>query len=199
MTRSQLKRRGRDVLSGNWGIALVTMVINGAISGLTSAILPGLGGMVVSGPMEFGVQRIYLSLQREREPSVEEIFSGFEHFLNCFLTGVLRGVFCFLWGLLLIVPGIVKSIAYSQVFFLLNDDPEMEAMDVLRASEDLMDGHKLEYFLLQLSFLPWILLCVFIVPLFYVVPYISATNAAYYEYLCASQGEEQGEEEETFE
>ena len=51
-----------------------------------------------------------------------------------------------------------------------------------------MDGHKLEYFLLQLSFLPWMLLCVLIFPALYVVPYISATNAAYYDYLLVNRG-----------
>jgi len=183
MTRAQLKQRGKDVLSGNWGVVLVTLVINSALQGLAGAILPGLGALAISGPMTAGVASIYMTLQRDYEPSVEQLFSGFENFLNSFLTGVLKAVFTFLWSLLLIVPGIVKSMGYSQAFYLINDDPELEAMDALRLSEQLMDGHKMEYFLLQLSFLPWILLCVLVVPIFYVAPYISATNAAFYDYL----------------
>lgn len=188
MDRRQLKQRAKDVLNGNWGVAVVTFVLNSVICGVAGTIIPGLGGIAISGPMEAGVDSIYMTLQREEEPSVEQIFSGFDNFVNTFLTGLLRAVFAALWSLLLIVPGIVKSIAWSQCFYILNDEPDMEAMDVLRASAELMDGHKMEYFLLQLSFLPWLLLCVFILPMFYVVPYISATNAAYYDYLLVNQG-----------
>ena len=188
MDRGALKARAREVLSGNWGVALVVLVLNGIITAVASTILPGLGGIAISGPMEAGVDSIYMTLQREEEPSVEQLFSGFENFLNTFLAGVLRTVFVWLWTLLLIVPGIVASLGYSQVFYILNDQPELEAMEALRASKELMDGHKLEYLLLQLSFLPWMLLCVFILPMFYVVPYISATNAAYYDYLLVSSG-----------
>lgn len=188
MDRGALKARAREVLSGNWGVALVVFVLNGIITAVASTILPGLGGIAISGPMEAGVDSIYMTLQREEEPSVEQLFSGFENFLNIFLAGVLRTVFVWLWTLLLIVPGIVASLGYSQVFYILNDQPELEAMEALRASKELMDGHKLEYLLLQLSFLPWMLLCVFILPMFYVVPYISATNAAYYDYLLVSSG-----------
>ena len=188
MDRRQLKQRAKDVLSGNWGVALVSFVLNSVICTVAGSIIPGLGGIAISGPMEAGVDSIYMTLQREEEPSVEQLFSGFENFLNTFLAGVLRTVFVWLWTLLLIVPGIVASLGYSQVFYILNDQPELEAMEALRASKELMDGHKLEYFLLQLSFLPWMLLCVFILPMFYVVPYISATNAAYYDYLLFSSG-----------
>ena len=188
MDRRQLKQRAKDVLRGNWGVAVVTFVLNSVICTVAGSIIPGLGGIAISGPMEAGVDSIYMTLQREEEPSVEQIFSGFDNFLNTFLTGVLRTVFVLLWSLLLFVPGIVKGIAYSQCFYILNDEPDMEAMDVLRASSELMDGHKLEYFLLQLSFLPWMLLCVLIFPALYVVPYISATNAAYYDYLLVNRG-----------
>ena len=196
MDRRQLKQPAKDVLSCNWGVAVVVYVINTALCGLVGAIVPGLGAIAISGPMEAGVDSVYMTLQREEEPSVEQIFSGFENFLNTFLAGVLKAVFVGLWSLLLIVPGIVMNIAYSQTFYILNDEPDMEAMDALRASKELMEGHKMEYFLLQLSFLPWLLLCVFILPVFYVVPYISATNAAYYDYLLVSSGMGGQDEEE---
>lgn len=188
MDKRQLKQRAKDVLSGNWGVALVSFVLTSVICTVAGSIIPGLGGIAISGPMEAGVDSIYMTLQREEEPTVEQLFSGFDNFLNTFLTGVLQAVFVGLWSILLLVPGIVMGIAYSQSFYILNDQPDMEAMEVLRASKELMDGHKMEYFLLQLSFLPWMLLCVFIVPLFYVVPYISATNAAYYDYLLVNRG-----------
>ncbi len=188
MDRRQLKQRAREVLSGSWGVVLVVYVLNGILTLVASTILPGLGGIAISGPMEAGVDSIYMTLQREEEPIVEQLFSGFENFLNTFLAGVLRSVLVGLWTLLLIVPGIVASLGYSQTFYILNDQPELEAMEALRASKELMNGHKLEYFLLQLSFLPWFLLCVFILPAFFVVPYWNATRAAYYDYLLVSSG-----------
>ena len=69
--------------------------------------------------------------------------------------------------------------------YILNDHPEMSATEAITESRKMMNGHKMEYFILQLSFIGWILLSVltFGLLLFYVLPYMQATNAAFYEKL----------------
>ena len=64
----------------------------------------------------------------------------------------------FLWSLLLIIPGIVASFAYSMTFFIMADNPNLSANDAIRVSKEMMKGHKAELFWLELSFLGWILL-----------------------------------------
>lgn len=64
----------------------------------------------------------------------------------------------FLYYLLLIVPGIIKTISYSLVPYILVDDPNMSSGDVLDLSAKMMNGHKMDYFKLGLSFIGWHLL-----------------------------------------
>lgn len=102
----------------------------------------------------------------------------------------LMAIFTFLWTLLLIIPGIVKSYSYSQSYYLMYDAIEKNGerpgfLDTITASRKLMDGHKMELFVLDLSFLPWHILCWFTLGIGYLwlMPYITMTKAAFYENL----------------
>ena len=77
----------------------------------------------------------------------------------------------------------------SQAAFVLMDNPGMPAMEAIRRSKELMQGHKGEYFLLLLSFLGWDILCGFTagILLIWVAPYQAVTQALYYDALCGGQ------------
>ena len=89
----------------------------------------------------------------------------------------------FLWSLLLVVPGIIKGYAYSQAFYLLNDNKKLGYKEALEESEKMMDGHKWELFVLQLSFIGWSLLAVLTcgIGFLWLTPYMNTTLANYYE------------------
>jgi uncharacterized membrane protein len=91
----------------------------------------------------------------------------------------------FLWSLLFIIPGIVKAIAYSQAEYIKAENPDIDIMDTLKESERLMKGHKMEYFVLCLSFIGWWFLVVitFFLAGIYVMPYYSTTKALFYRNL----------------
>lgn len=87
---------------------------------------------------------------------------------------VLRDVFIFLWSLLFLIPGVIKHYSYRMVPYILADDPEIGAMDAITLSRQMMDGHKWNTFVLDLSFLGWDLLSALTLGLlgvFYVNPY----------------------------
>ena len=93
------------------------------------------------------------------------------------------GLFIFLWSLLFIIPGIIKSISYAMTPYILADCPDVKVRDALKLSMKMMKGHKMEYFILGLSFIGWILLSVVtagLVNVFYTGPYMGSTFAAYY-------------------
>ena len=93
------------------------------------------------------------------------------------------GLFVFLWGLLLVIPGIIKAISYSMTQYILADCPNVKAKDALKLSMRMMQGHKWEAFVLGLSFIGWIILSLLtlgILSTFYVGPYMDSTFAAYY-------------------
>ena len=85
--------------------------------------------------------------------------------------------------LLLIIPGFIYAIAYSQAFYILADEPKTDPLVCIRKSKEMMDGYKMKYFLLQLSFLGWALLCILTLGIgfLWLVPYIQVSNAIFHD------------------
>ena len=97
-------------------------------------------------------------------------------------TMFLKNLFIFLWSLLLIIPGIVKSYAYSMVPYILADNPNIGANRAIELSNNMTRGHKFDMWVLDLSFIGWYLLgalCLGLGVLF-VRPYDDATHAELY-------------------
>ena len=94
----------------------------------------------------------------------------------------LRDVYLFLWTLLLIIPGIIKGYAYRMVPYILADNPNIGAARAIELSDQMTKGEKLDIFVLDLSFLGWILLGSLAcgIGVLFVNPYVEATNAELY-------------------
>jgi uncharacterized membrane protein len=103
-------------------------------------------------------------------------------YFNVLLTMLLRSVYTFLWSLLLIIPGIVKSYAYRMVPYILADNPQIGRRRAIELSNEMTNGEKWNMFVLDLSFLGWYLLGVIAlgVGVLFVHPYEDATNAELY-------------------
>ena len=97
------------------------------------------------------------------------------------LLVVLRTLFTSLWSLLFIFPGVIYYYKSYFAYQILAENPEMSAMDALKASTKMTADHKSELFVMELSYIPWFFLCLFIFPLIYVMPYFFTTQALYYE------------------
>lgn len=182
ITRRELKNLAKESLKGNWGIAIGTLLLYEVIAYVLGATFIGsffVGFIVV------GYCAVNLSLIRTKSAKVETLFSGCNNFVTNFVAYLLVQIFTVLWTLLFIIPGIVKSCSYAMTYYILNDHPEMSATEAITESRKMMNGHKMEYFILQLSFIGWILLSTltFGLLLLYVLPYMQATNAAFYEKL----------------
>ena len=108
-----------------------------------------------------------------------------------FLVNLLQCVFIFLWALLLIVPGIIKAFAYSLVPFLLADDKykDLGYKAVLQKSEEMMNGHKMDYFVFNLSFIGWALLIPFTfgLILIWLAPYYTTAKTKFLNDIKTSQ------------
>jgi len=191
MQQSALKFKAKEAIRGNlWSIVailIVAYVVQMALSYLTF-FAGGVGSLLVAGPISISLAMIFLKLLHDhKKPQVEDILLGFKNGnFGRGLIGYLRYlVFTLLWSLLFVVPGIIKVLSYSQMFYLMADDPKLEPSEAQTKSMKLMSGHKMELFSLYLSFVPWLLLVVVTVglALIYVAPYFSATMAEYYNYL----------------
>ncbi len=185
--RAELKQEAKYLLKGNWGKAitfvLVFVVVQLLIGGISSTGIGVLLPFLVGGPLALGTSIYYLNFYRGERADVEMLFSGFNNFVSALVLFVLHNLFVFLWSLLFVIPGMVAGLSYSQSFFILADHPGISAREALSLSKDMMRGHKLRYFVLELSFIGWSILCMFTLGIGYLwlIPYIQVTKAAFYQ------------------
>ncbi|MHA7966899.1 DUF975 family protein [Paenibacillus sp. CAU 1782] len=134
-------------------------------------------------PLEVGTFRFF---KRSSEDIINLSDMGFSFVPGRYFTIVKamfwRGLLTFLWTLLFIIPGIIKSYAYSMVPFILADNPNIGYRRAVELSNEMTRGHKFRMFVLSLSFIGWILLGIlaFGIGVLFVLPYINATNAQLY-------------------
>lgn len=166
-----------------WGGFAVVALICFIAEGLVAAFSFGLIWLVVAGPVSLGIATVSLRVVRGGEADVYDLFRGFENFTTSFLVYLLNNIFIFLWSLLFIVPGIIKSYAYSMSFFVLRDNPALTATEARKMSIELMRGNKWRYFCLNFSFIGWHILSVLTLGILYiwVYPYILTACAEFYE------------------
>jgi uncharacterized membrane protein len=188
MDRGELKAKAKQAITGKIGILLVIYLVMMAVTAAVSGLTSGLGAILLAGGLSISLAAIFLAIvNKDKKPAVEDLLLGFKNgnFARGLLGYIRLEVFVLLWSLLFIIPGIVKSFAYSQMFYLMADDPKLDAGAAQKKSMAMMNGHKGELFILQLSFIPWFLLIVvtFGLAAIYVCPYVQATMANYFNYL----------------
>ncbi len=197
-TRAELKEQAKAQLKGKVGILLVCAIVAGVIPAVVSGIGSALtqngsvaagtiislaGSLLLTAPLSLGLLMVYLNVTYGEEPQVATIF---EPFKKCYGKAVvlflLVEIFVMLWTLLLIIPGIIMGFAYSQAFLILAENPDMSPMECIKESKRIMNGRKMDLFVLYLSFIPWMLLvCItFGIASIYVVPYMSLTMINFY-------------------
>jgi uncharacterized membrane protein len=182
MNFGSIKTEAKAKMSGKVGFILMAFILTALISMAFSAF-----GLVILGPLAVGSAALFLNLWRGNNAKYDDLLEGKKQFGAAFLTYLLMAAEILLWSCLFYIPGLIKSYAYSQVFYIRQDHPEMSAKEALRASEKMMDGHKMEFFLLQLSFIGWHILAGFTFGLLYLwlIPYMQMTYVGYYERLKA--------------
>ena len=189
MDRKQLKAQAKEQIKGKLGVLIAVTLVIGAITAAASflaSLIPGVGlavSIIVTPAFALSTIRIYLMVVRGGTPEVKNCFDGFDDFFSAFKVTFLVGIYTFLWSLLFIIPGIVKGYSYSMAMYVLADNKGKSARECIAESKAMMEGHKMELFVLDLSFIGWYLLCSLTCGLaaLYVVPLLNATHANVYE------------------
>lgn len=198
MNRIEIKEEAKEFVRENFKTFWKGYLIILAISFLCSIgieLLFDSGTMIYNGltlvvsfftsTLSVGFYYYVLKIVRGEEPEKEDLFRFVGKILPIVAIAILMAVFVLLWSILLIVPGIIAALGYSMVFYLYADNPELTPMDYLEQSKEMMNGYKWDYFVFQLSFLGWILLCVITlgIALIWVVPYVTIAQTIYYDKL----------------
>lgn len=197
VTREDLKSRAKDQLRGRWVISIVALLIYSIITSgmLTLSERAGNVGqdglemslniisLIFSGVITLGTYRFLLNLTTGvKEPELKDLFSGFNIFFKT-LGLHLLGVICIAVGfLLLIIPGIIVALMFSQAYYILAEDDSKSITQCLSESTDMMKGYKMDYFILTLSFLGWMFLAILTLGIgfLWLNPYMEVTFTNFY-------------------
>lgn len=183
----EIMQNARELLHGNWklpiGFFLLYFVINLALE-----CLPGSGiliNLLISGVLDLGVAFFLLAFINKNDPQIMQLFTGLPKFDIALCLYLVRLLYIILWTLLLIIPGIITCLKYSQAFFILAENPDLKTREILQKSDEMMYGHKLSLFYLYLRFTGWALLAVlsFGIGFIWLIPYVEVSRALFYKNL----------------
>ena len=191
MRSKDYRQRAWAALSNKWGTVVLAMLIVVLLSGAINGI-PGVGqvaSLILSGPLQLGFVIVIMKVLKDEIVDVSNVFDGFKDFMSSFLLYLLNTIFVTLWSLLFVIPGIIASYSYSMSYYILKDNPGMDANEARKASIEMMKGHKWQLFCLEFSFIGWIILSIltFGILTLWVGPYMETAKAAFYEELKANQ------------
>ena len=174
-----------DIYSGNlFNVGMITGLLAGIATVVILIVL--VAKVFVGKLLKMGGYRFFI-LNQTAQPGIGTLLDGFRsgHYVNIVLTMFLRDLFTALWSLLLVVPGIVKHYEYLMVPYIIAENPAMDYKEAFQISKQMMDGEKMEAFIMDLSFLGWYLLSAVtcgLLAIFYVNPYVQASFAEMYTF-----------------
>lgn len=208
-----IKKSARLSLKNKWGIAILIAFIGFGLSNFLPTVIEIVfsGGFsnwlnnestfitslstiisIIITPLMIGTYWVFLDLVRGKNVRIEDLFTLFS---NLKLYGktlgltILTSILLLLWSLLLIIPGIIKTLSYSQVYYIFKDHPEYSINEIITESRKLMNGYKWKYFLLNLSFIGWGLLSILTVFIgfLWLIPYMNTSYATFYQQLTSEK------------
>ncbi len=183
--RPDIKQQAKANFSGQYGISLGAYLLFVVIVGAVSWTF--VGTLLLMPPLLVGYSFFTLRVYRGEKGDIAEMFNtGFNDYGRS-LGGVLwMELFIFLWSLLFIVPGIIKTLAYFMTPYILADCPNVRPTEALKLSMRMTQGHKGKVFVMALSFIGWAILSALtfgILQIFFVGPYMGTSFAGLYSEL----------------
>lgn len=194
-TNPELRNEAKAFMAGNWKSAVIITLVNVLI--ITAFELLNIGDSTITKilyfvsliavllPLNYGYLMTFLRFSRGENLAVENLFAMFkgDYYKKSVVLGLLVGIYTLLWTLLLIVPGLIKSLSYALAPYIMIDNPELSAEEAICKSMKMMEGHKMDLFLIQLGYVGLGLLSMLLlgIPLLWLMPYYQVVYAKFYE------------------
>ena len=193
MNRVEIKNYAKEKLSGNlgsiWkiliialGISLAAGVVFGILfSKMDADILDSLLGILMM-PLGIGTTAFFVSLIENTNFEAKDLFKYYHDFVKVIGVTILMGLVVMLGYICFIIPGIILTLSYSLVPIILIKKPELGIVETLKYSREKMQGHKLDAFVLGLSFIGWAILGALTFGILYIwlFPYMQLTFTKFY-------------------
>lgn len=194
MTRVETKKWAKLKIKGKmWnvlGVCLIAGLINGIsttsssesdieviIIELIISFVCGILAMII----DVGLIRWMTNFINDKETKIEILFSKFKDWKQVTMVFIHQFAMVLLYTLLLVIPGMIKALGYSLVPYILANDSNMGSDEVLKLSEKMMKGHKMDLFMFSLSFIGWHLLAIFTLGILeiWIIPYQETATTKY--------------------
>ena len=183
------KQLGGGIFQNGWLMMLVVCLISEIVIALGGTVI--FGSLILAGPMAYALARITTGVVKGKQANINDLTKGFtEDVGQTILLGLMQKLYEFLWSLLFVIPGIVKSYSYAMSSYLQQDRPYKDWRRCIDDSKEMMSGNKWNLFCLDMSFIGWYIvgaLCLGLGAL-WVVPYHQVARANFYEALKAEYG-----------
>lgn len=187
MNLSDVKRVAKEKTNGKkmevWGAILIVGIVNGAITRLVDEEILLFLLTFLTYPLQVGFIKYVLNLYRGKEADIHDIFDEYKNYKVIILTSLLMTVILTCGYILFFVPGIIWTLGYAFVYYLIADGVTGSPKEILKKSKEMMNGYKMDYFLLNLSFIGWIILGIFTFGILYIwlIPYMTFAEIEFYE------------------
>ena len=184
-----LKEKAKQQFTPHLKEAIIAAIIAGvAMSALSGT---GIGGLIAYGPLTAGMIFLALKWIKGENGDVSTFIDGLKvNLTNTIIAGAIISLAVGLGMIFLIVPGVFIWLMFFPALYLLVENPEMDWKTALTRAKDMMEGHKMELFMLTLSFIGWILLGIITlgIGLLWVTPWIEMAQVKFYEELKVEAG-----------
>ena len=187
-TNTEYRVSGRELTIGKilniFLVGLIFSIVLGIVTGIGQAFGPTIDqntlqvidpgvpalnllfsviALLVSGYVTYGFTKMMIGVTKNEQPDIEKVLTSSikDQPIKAPLLMFITNIFLALWTLLFIIPGIIKSYSYAMTSFLLVNEPNIQPVDAITKSRKIMDGKKMQLFLLDLSYVGWYILSLF--------------------------------------
>ncbi len=193
MENSKIMKEAYASLTGKWALAiggnLLVALISIAVAGVGWLMVgedwgANITSLIFAPPLAIGMTIFSLNISRDNNPEIDNLFIPFKtSWVNSILAYFMMGVLTFVGFILLIIPGIIAALMFSQVFFIMGEDKEISAYDALVKSMNMMKGYKWKFFRILLRLFVLAILCIFtlFIGFIWLMPYQNVVYAKFYD------------------
>ena len=202
MSRAECKELARKILKDQWVVGFVVVLIQSLITSALASMTFGIGLLLLESSILIAVYNVFINGYAGKKYEINDMLTGVtDELSNKICMSVLKSIYLALWTMLFIIPGVIKSYSYFLTEFIARKNPKMSASDCITKSRELMDGHKWELFVFQLSFIGWHLLAMLTCGILYIwlTPYIMQATIVYIDKNIYKLVDEQPKQEELVE
>ena len=201
MNNSEIRNVTKEILKGKYKNVMLPFLLAILLIGLSQSqdlythIYEAYGktylftigsiALFIQGPISIGLATYSLAIANQKDYSYNQIFTGFKYFFKALFLFLLFNISFLIGFICLIIPGIIIGLMFSQIFYIIADDPETGVIEAFKKSASLMKNNKFQLFGLGMRYFGLFILGVFTLGIWWLwlIPQAYVSFAIFYKEL----------------